>query len=441
MIHRRLLAKIVHSVFLKLLLVIIVAGLFINLTVSAFFMHLTKEYMHNIDFRKNWVQYISYLVEDIGEPPNIERARSLARQLSITIGFEEDDGTWQSTGSLPSPELIKLKVINESPLTYYGRHSGRPFLIIEERGRRYMLDLMKPYAQQRFADEKIVFLIALLTCILLFGYIAIRWLLKPVVWLNDGVQQVSSGNLDYRLPVKRHDEFGKLAGAFNAMTGRIKEMLHARERLLLDVSHELRSPITRMKVALEFMPATPVTDGMQADIHDMEVMISDILETQRLGSPYGQLNLEEANLEDLVRDVVAGCVDSTPAVLFENVQPGITVTLDKKRMKTVVKNVVDNALKYSDPAGAPVQVAIFRRSQHVVVKVGDTGCGIPAEDLPHVFEPFYRVDTSRSKQTGGYGLGLSLCKIIMEAHGGGITVESEPGRGTTVTMLLPEESS
>ena len=84
------------------------------------------------------------------------------------------------------------------------------------------------------------------------------------MWLNDGVQQVSSGNLDYRMPVKRIDEFGRLAEAFNSMTGRIKEMLHARERLLLDVSHELRSPITRMKVALEFIPATEVTHGMQA---------------------------------------------------------------------------------------------------------------------------------------------------------------------------------
>jgi len=423
---------------LKLLLVIIVAGVCINLAVSAFFMHLTKEYMQNIDFRKNWVQYISYLVEDIGEPPGIERAGDLAQQLSITIGFEGDDGTWQSTGSLPLPESIELKVINESPLTYYGRHNGRPFLVIEKRGRRYMLDLMKPYAQQHFAEEKIVFLIALLTCILLFGYIAIRWLLKPLMWLNDGVQQVSSGNLDYRLPVKRHDEFGKLAGAFNAMTGRIKEMLHARERLLLDVSHELRSPITRMKVALEFMPVSPVTHGMQADIHDMEVMISDILETQRLGSPYGQLNLEASNLEDLVRDVVAGYATSTPAVLLETVPSGIEVTLDRKRMQTVVKNVVDNALKYSDFGGEPVRLSVFRRSGHIVVQVRDMGCGIPVEDIPHVFEPFYRVDTSRSKETGGYGLGLSICKIIMGAHRGSITVESKAGQGTTVTLLLPE---
>jgi len=112
--------------------------------------------------------------------------------------------------------------------------------------------------------------------------------------------------------------------------------------------------------------------------------------------------------------------------------------LDRKRMKTVIKNVVDNALKYSNPVGEPVRIEVFRRSEYVVVQVRDMGCGIPAEDLPHVFEPFYRVDRSRSKQTGGYGLGLGICKVIMEAHMGSITVESEPGHGTTVSMLLPE---
>ena len=184
--------------------------------------------------------------------------------------------------------------------------------------------------RQHFAEEKIIFLIALLTCILLFGYVAIRWILKPVMWLNDGVQQVSSGNFDYRMPVKRLDEFGTLAEAFNSMTGRIKEMLHARERLLLDVSHELRSPITRMKVALEFMPATRrLRTACRLTFMTWRLMISEILETQRLASPYGQLNLEETNLEDLVRDVVAERAHSTPAVLFENVEPGITVTVDR----------------------------------------------------------------------------------------------------------------
>lgn len=436
--HRRWVSKIVHSVFLKLLLVIIIAGICINLAVGSFFYYLTKGYMQNMPFKKNWVQYMGYLVREIGEPPDIVRARALADTLSIAIAFETDDGTWQSTDRLPQVDELELKKISREPPAYWTRHEGRGLLMIEAGGRRYVFDMMKSYSWQHFAEEKIMFLIVLLTCILLFGLLAIRWILKPLRWLSDGVQQVSSGNLDYRLPVQRLDEFGTLAEAFNSMTGRIREMLHARERLLLDVSHELRSPVTRMKVALEFMPDSAVAQGMQADLQDMEAMIAEILETQRLGSPYGSLNLEETDLASLIGEVVAERAHSTPAVVFENVEPGITAAVDRTRLETVIKNVVDNALKYSDPAGEPVRIAIVKRMSHIVVEVRDTGHGIPAEDIPYVFEPFYRVDKSRSKHTGGYGLGLSICRIIMEAHKGGITVASEPGRGTTVSLLLPE---
>ena len=435
--HRRWVSKIVHSVFLKLLLVIIIAGIFINLAVGSFFYYLTKGYMQNMPFKKNWVQYMGYLVREIGEPPDIVRARALADTLSIAIAFETADGTWLSTDRLPQVDELELKKISREPSAYWTRHEGRGLLLIEAGGRRYVFDMMKSYSWQHFAEEKILFLIVLLTCILLFGLLAIRWILAPLRWLSDGVRQVSSGNFAYRMPVKRLDEFGTLAEAFNSMTGRIREMLHARERLLLDVSHELRSPITRMRVALEFMPDSAVAQGMQADIHDMEAMIAEILETQRLGSPYGSLNLEETDLASLIREVVAERAHSTPAVVLENVEPGIAATVDRTRLKTVVKNVVDNALKYSDPAGEPVRIAIVKRMPHIVVQVRDTGHGIPAEDIPYVFEPFYRVDKSRSKHTGGYGLGLSICKIIMEAHKGGITVASELGHGTTVSLLLP----
>ncbi len=436
--HRRWLSKIVHSVFLKLLLVIIIAGICINLAVGSFFYYLTKGYMQNMPFKKNWVQYMGYLVREIGDPPDVGRARALADTLSIAIAFETDDGTWESTDRLPRVDELELKKISRDPPAYWTRHEGRGLLLIEAGGRRYMFDMMKPYSWQHFAEGKVMFLIALLTCILLFGFLAMRWILKPLRWLSDGVRQVGSGNFDYRLPVKRLDEFGTLAGAFNSMTGRISEMLHARERLLLDVSHELRSPITRMRIALEFLPPSPVTHGMQADIHDMEAMVNEIVETQRLASPHGRLSLEAADVCALVREVIADRAHSSPAIVLENTAPGITAPLDMARMKTVLRNVIDNALKYSDAESDPVRVSVFRRGGSIVIQIRDAGRGIPAEDLPYVFEPFYRVDKSRNRHTGGYGLGLSICKNIMEAHGGAVTVASDPGRGTTVELLLPQ---
>jgi len=435
---RRWLAMIVHSVFLKLLMVIIIAGICINLAVGAFFFYITKDYMHNMPLRKNWVQYMSYLVRDIGEPPDMERARGLAQRLGITIGVEDAAAVWQTTGQLPDPATVEMKQISQAPPAYWARHEGRGLLMVEASGRRYMFDMVPVHPWIYFAEGKIAFLIVFLTCILIFSYIAIRLLLRPVRWLNEGVGQVSSGNLDYRMPVKRLDEFGMLAEAFNSMTGRISDMLRAREQLLLDVSHELRSPITRMKVALEFMPEAAAKQGLQADIHDMEAMISEIVETQRLGSPYGRLNREKTDLGELVREVVAERAHRSSAIMFENEQPAVTVMVDRLRMRTVLKNVVDNALKYSDAGSEPVRIAVFRKQPHIVVQVRDAGRGIPAEDLPHVFEPFYRVDKSRNRHTGGYGLGLSICRTIMEAHKGRIVIESEPGRGTTVSLLLPE---
>jgi len=437
--HRRWLTTIVHSVFLKLLMVTIIAGICINLTVGAFFFYITRDYMHNLPFRQNWVQYMGYLVRDIGTPPSLESARGLARELGMTIGFQDDDGVWQTTGDLPPPDAVEMKQISREPPAYWARHAGRGLLMIEDNGRRYMFDMLQRYSWTYFAEGKVVYLIALLSAIVLLGLLAIAWILGPLRWLLDGVRQVGSGNFDYRLPVKRLDEFGMLAEAFNSMTTRIREMLHARERLLLDVSHELRSPITRMRVALELLPASPVTHGMQADVHDMEAMIAEIVEAQRLGSPYGRLNRESVDMCSLVRELIAERANTTPAIMFENRSGCHTVMVDRPRMYTVLKNVIDNALKYSDADGAPVRMAVFSRSSMCVVQVTDAGQGIPPEDIPHVFEPFYRVDKSRSRRTGGYGLGLSICKTIMEAHGGGITVASTPGQGTTVELLLPEE--
>ncbi|MBW2433904.1 MAG: HAMP domain-containing histidine kinase, partial [Deltaproteobacteria bacterium] len=133
-------------------------------------------------------------------------------------------------------------------------------------------------------------------------------------------------------------------------------------------------------------------------------------------------------------------------VAFENQPPGIEsvdlpseieVEIDPEQIKTVFENVLNNAIKYSQPDSAPIQISAKTDESYVVVRIRDFGIGIPEEDLAHIFEPFYRVDKSRTKDTGGYGLGLSLCKTIMEAHGGKIEVHSTLQEGTTVSLYFP----
>ena len=128
--------------------------------------------------------------------------------------------------------------------------------------------------------------------------------MKPLNWLSDGVYALGEGDLEHRLPEKRRDELGNLARAFNRMSESIREMLTAREQLLLDVSHELRSPLTRMKVALEFIPENSSQDSLQSDVQEMEQMVTEILETAWLKSEHGQLNREKTNLVKLIQ----GCL-------------------------------------------------------------------------------------------------------------------------------------
>jgi len=275
------------------------------------------------------------------------------------------------------------------------------------------------------------------------GFI-LRRMFGPVRALMKGVNEISNGNLDFQFPVGRHHgEIYYLAESFNLMVRRVKEMIHSKDQLLLDVSHELRSPLTRMKVALEMMPKNELRSSLLQDISEMETMLSEILETQRLRGENGKLVLAPVDLTAIVRSMAGKYKTRKPGVKLVGTPTAMTVPADEARVKTVLQNVLENALKYSarlkKTKTPPVQVSLEETEQSVKVVVEDSGSGIPLEDQERVFEPFYRVDKSRDKNTGGYGLGLSLCREIMRAHGGDITLESEPGKGTKVILEFPKE--
>jgi signal transduction histidine kinase len=272
------------------------------------------------------------------------------------------------------------------------------------------------------------------------AFLTIRRVLRPVKWLNDGVREVSRGNLDHRVPLKKSDELRDLAEAFNTMTDRIREMLQAKEQLLLDVSHEMRSPLTRLKVALEFLPDGKPKESIKTDIKGMEKMISEILDTARTHHLHGQLKRQRLNLVDLLQEVVPAFEKQAPGVKIGDVPNTINADLDAEQIKIVLNNVIDNAIKYSRPDSNPVRIRFERQGAYGVLCIEDDGIGIPQEEQPFIFEPFYRVDKSRSKSTGGYGLGLSLCKTIMEAHDARIIVDSSPDRGTIVFLYFHEIS-
>ena len=270
----------------------------------------------------------------------------------------------------------------------------------------------------------------------IIAHLVIRRLLKPVRWLAMGVSQLQEGNLEFQIPVRGRDEFSGFTEAFNKMVKRIKEMIEARDRLLLDVSHELRSPLTRIKVALELLPESAERDKISADLAEMETMITEILESERLKNGHGKLTTTDVDLVEVLSKLAAEYQNVTPGVVIKEQPERAHLRLDVDRIKILFKNIIDNAVKYSFPESKPIEITIAHTKNNTTVSVKDDGGGIPQEDLPYIFEPFYRVDRSRAKEKEGYGLGLSLCKKIMEAHGGTIEIVNNRPRGTTVEMVF-----
>ena len=431
--------KIIRSVFTKLLVVIIITGICINLVVVGFFIHLRDAFVG--PFHKNVVQYLNYLIADMDTPPTLDRAREIARQSFLEIRYESPDLTWTTSDTLPAVFKDHFYPARQNPDVRFGKYRGRHIIEVNTPAGRFIFGASRNLPVESARHRLFVVVLVLLTAILAVAFFVIRHILRPVKWLNTGVQEVSRGNLKHRVPLKKSDELRDLAVAFNEMTDRIRDMLHTKDQLLMDISHELRTPLTRMKVALEFLTESQAKENLQGDIADMEKMVTEILETARLHHKFADLKKQATNLTVLLKQTLKAFENQQPGIEIVDLPSEIEVRVDPDQVKTVFENIFSNAIKYSEDESKPVRVSCDLKKSYAVIRVTDFGIGIPEEELAHIFEPFYRVDKSRTKETGGYGLGLSLCKTIMEAHDGKIEVQSRLQEGATVSLFFPFASS
>jgi signal transduction histidine kinase len=284
-------------------------------------------------------------------------------------------------------------------------------------------------------DLMLIVLLVLLVLIVFVGHALLRRMLEPLRSLNQGVAALGEGNFEVTVPVRHQDELGALSDAFNKMVSRVGEMVNARDQLLLDVSHELRSPLTRMKVALELCENDEHIEKLKSTVIEMEMLVAELLELERLRHGRG-LKLERQDLMEVLRDAIAAFAPINPGVRLEFAPPKVFLWIDADKIRSVFGNLLENACKYAAVDSQFVRVKVREMASSIAVEIVDDGPGIPVDDLPRIFEPFFRVDRSRSKKTGGYGLGLSLCKRIMEAHGGNITVRNNSQRGTTFELTF-----
>lgn len=274
--------------------------------------------------------------------------------------------------------------------------------------------------------------------------------------LNTAARRVADGQLNTRLNVTGRDEIASLAHAFNEMTARLEEaeqkkaLAEAQRRdLIAWVGHDLRTPLTSVRAIMEALEDGLVEDEntrirylktAKADIESLSLLIDDLFEMSQMDAGGMRMNMEPGYISDLVSDSIERFSEQArqkKVRLDGQISPAISpVMMDEKRIGRVLANLISNALRHTPPDGA-VQVTVQESGDNLLIAIQDNGEGIRAEDLPHIFERFYRGDKSRSRSTGGSGLGLAIAKGIVEAHGGTIGAESEPGKGTRVWFTLP----
>lgn len=402
--------------------------------------------------------YVDYVLEDIGNPPRIERAEAIVDKVPMDVMLRGPDIDWASSPGFPPLEEIPFRRSQgllrsggkDGPgwtqmvqITEFARHHRRSFVRISNGD--YEIIFAAPKLADTPQADLTTPIIGVLAIIVLAGcYFSVRWLVRPIRWIQEGAARIGQGDLSYRIRTTRRDDLGDLAADINRMADDVGQMLEAKRQLLLAISHELRSPLTRAKVALEFLDDESIKANLMQDIREMERLIADLLESERLNTRHSKLQVGTLDLGELVANVLEEEFAGHAGQLrLERPATALPLEGDVARLRLLVRNLVENGLRYTPPDGQPVEVRVAASRGCGVaegaceIHVRDHGRGMSAHDLARVTQPFYRADPARSRATGGLGLGLYLCRRIAEAHGGSLLLSSELGKGTEVSVQLP----
>ncbi|MCC6501458.1 MAG: HAMP domain-containing protein [Anaerolineales bacterium] len=316
-------------------------------------------------------------------------------------------------------------------------------------------------AQMMFASEHdlllaIVLLVFAGGMAMALGYFLSSTVTERIDQLKSAAEKLAQGDLKTRVAVNGRDEVASLAVTFNQMAEQLqaadnkqRELESLRRDLIAWVSHDLQTPLTSMRAILEALSDGVVEDPetvkrylhtAQRDVNSLSALIDDLFQMAQLDAGGFPLNRADASLGDLVSDTLESFTQLAKgrAITLEgNVDSDVDpVHMDTQAIGRVLNNLIGNALRHT-PANGRVSVWVRRASGRVEITVSDTGEGIQADDVPHIFERFYRGEKSRSRATGGAGLGLAIARGIVQAHGGDIRVESETGKGAQFTFYIP----
>ncbi len=391
------------------------------------------------------MDYVTRLANDVAAQgrPDVDKARALVERLPIvTIDITGPAVQWRSHPDLPRPHWRP-----EPGASDWGDDENWRALVQRRTADGHVIEFGLNDAAIERRPRMFVFALAALLLVTTLAFWYVRRLLRPLDAIRAGAMRFGGGDFSQpiALPARRQcDELGELADTVNTMGRDIDQMLQAQRALLLAISHELRSPLTRARLNTELLPegpeVNPQREALLRDLGEMARLISDLLEGERLAARHAALNREATEPATLAREVIDELAASHPPArqIALHIGAGLpaTVSIDRVRMRLLLRNLLDNALRHGGGADTPPELRLEAdNAGGLRFVVRDHGPGVPEEQIAHLAQAFYRPDSARTREAGGVGLGLYLCRLVAQAHGGRLEIRNaHPGLAVSVTL-------
>ncbi|WP_415718579.1 sensor histidine kinase [Maridesulfovibrio sp.] len=426
--------RIRQSLFTKLALVLFLGVVAINAVTMHLYANQKRE--HDTTLNQSLMQYARHLASQVGTPPDKDKAEKLASQRPMRITYTGETSWVAGETERYFPERYLLPRFHQSGVEALDLHENYRLRVSLAPNEFLTFDLFSTTSERSALRQFGIYSLVGSCLIMVAIYIVLRGILRPIEWLTEGAEAVRDGDLSTRVQTRGSGQLRALCETFNQMTVRLENLVVGQRDLLLAVSHELRTPLTRLKLRFEMLGAEVDTSAIKQDVRQMESMITSLLETAKMHHGIGGIKPELTDMTRLVARVVDGYRAQPPGITSDLPDQPLMAIVDNAKMIMALSTLMDNAMKYSSPDSPPVEVTLHRLNSGFCITIKDYGIGIPEESVNFVFDPFYRVDQSRTRETGGYGLGLYLSHTIIKAHKAHIEVESTLGAGTEFRVVF-----
>ncbi len=392
--------------------------------------------------------HVNYVREDIGVPPRIDRALAITEKVPVDIRILGPSIDWASDPDFPRLEQLDFDSspnFSDNPGAWANELAGIDFAGFEDhdflrmRQGGYEIVVSTPKISHVSSGPGLVPLIlAMGLSLVVLAYLAVNSLFRPIGVIRKGAEHIGRGNFDYRISKIRRDQLGDLAADINKMAGDVESMLDAKRTLLLGISHELRTPLSRMRLELEFVNDAERAASLKAEVAEMEKIVVALVEAERLNSRHEELSRTEVVFGDLIDRLIEDFFSREADRLDVDLPAELIVAeLDEARVALLFKNLIRNALRYSAPESGLIRLKAVVEGGEIVATVSDNGPGLSQDQADHLGEPFYRSDTSRTRESGGTGLGLYLASLVAKAHGGSLSLLDTNDQGASFEVRLP----